>query len=105
MRDMELIRKHTADRGAHGTATKLGLPAGGGFRKYTEKKGVSRAGVGEVEHRVLPGGGGSGRGDQGAAGAEAPAAAAEDDQLRGLNEHIELKESPFYVNDRVREWE
>src|SRR4029077_3378032 len=63
-----------------------GGPGGGGgaeecIPEVHGEEGILCFGVGEVQHRALLDGGGSGWSDQGAAGAEAPAAAA-DDQLR-----------------------
>ena len=113
--EQEVYERYGIDPGsiqlieAHGTATKLGDPVEveglkNAFRKYTEKK--EYCALGSVKSNI-----GHCLAAAGVAGVIKVLLALGHRQLpptinfEGLNEHIELKESPFYVNDRLREWE
>ena len=113
--EQEVYERYGIDAGsiqlieAHGTGTKLGDPVEveglkNAFRKYTEKK--EYCALGSVKSNI-----GHCLAAAGVAGAIKVLLALGHKQLpptinfERLNEHIELKESPFYVNDRLREWE
>jgi len=113
--EQEVYERYGIDPGsiqlieAHGTATKLGDPVEveglkNAFRKYTEKK--EYCALGSVKSNI-----GHCLTAAGVAGVIKVLLALGHRQLpptinfEGLNEHIELKESAFYVNDRLREWE
>ncbi|MBZ5526229.1 MAG: SDR family NAD(P)-dependent oxidoreductase [Acidobacteriia bacterium] len=94
---------------AHGTGTKLGDPIEveglkKAFRKYTEAK--EYCALGSVKSNI-----GHCLTAAGVAGLIKLLLALKHKQLpptinfEQLNEHIELKGSPFYVNSRLREWE
>jgi len=93
---------------AHGTATKLGDPIEveglkNAFKKYTEKK--EYCALGSVKSNI-----GHCATAAGIAGAIKVILALRHKQLpptinfERLNEHIELKDSPFYINSRLQEW-
>ena len=113
--EQEVYERYGIDPGsiqlieAHGTATKLGDPVEveglkNAFRKYTEKK--EYCALGSVKSNI-----GHCLTAAGVAGVIKVLLALKHRQLpptinfERLNEHIELKESPFYVNERLREWE
>src|SRR5262249_16606607 len=94
---------------AHGTATKLGDPIEveglkNAFKKYTRKKGYCA--LGSVKSNI-----GHCLAAAGIAGALKLILALKSKQLpptinfERLNEHIDLAESPFYVNTRLQKWE
>ncbi|HEU5133667.1 MAG TPA: SDR family NAD(P)-dependent oxidoreductase [Steroidobacteraceae bacterium] len=93
---------------AHGTGTKLGDPIEveglkGSFAKYTQKKRFCALGSvkSDIGHCLAA---------AGIAGFIKLVLALRERQLpptinfERLNEHIELDDSPFYVNDRLQEW-
>jgi acyl transferase domain-containing protein/acyl carrier protein len=93
----------------HGTGTKLGDPIEveglkQAFKKYTEKK--EYCALGSVKSNI-----GHCLTAAGIAGVVKVLLALQHKQLpptinfEQLNEHIQLKDSPFYINDRLREWE
>jgi acyl transferase domain-containing protein/enoyl-CoA hydratase/carnithine racemase/acyl carrier protein len=94
---------------AHGTGTKLGDPIEveglrNAFKKYTQKKGYCA--LGSVKSNI-----GHCLTAAGIAGVIKLLQALKRKKLpptinfERLNEHIDLKESPFYVNTRLQEWE
>jgi acyl transferase domain-containing protein len=94
---------------AHGTGTKLGDPIEveglkNAFKKYTRKKGYCA--LGSVKSNI-----GHCLTAAGIAGALKLILALKRKQLpptinfERLNEHIDLTESPFYVNTQLQEWE
>ena len=94
---------------AHGTGTKLGDPIEveglkNAFKKYTQKK--EYCALGSVKSNI-----GHCLAAAGIAGALKLILALKHKQLpptinfERLNEHIDLTESPFYVNTRLQEWE
>jgi acyl transferase domain-containing protein/enoyl-CoA hydratase/carnithine racemase/acyl carrier protein len=94
---------------AHGTGTKLGDPIEveglrNAFKKYTQKKGYCA--LGSVKSNI-----GHCLTAAGIAGVIKLLQALKRKQLpptinfERLNEHIDLKESPFYVNTRLQDWE
>jgi len=94
---------------AHGTGTKLGDPIEveglkGAFGKYTQKAGFCA--LGSVKSNI-----GHCLAAAGIAGFIKTVLALEHRQLpptlhfERLNEHISLEGSPFYVNDRLQDWE
>ncbi|MCU1348876.1 MAG: hypothetical protein JWO56_1906, partial [Acidobacteria bacterium] len=93
---------------AHGTGTKLGDPIEveglrNAFRKYTQEKAYCA--LGSVKSNI-----GHCLAAAGIAGALKLILALKQRQLpptinfERLNEHIDLKESPFYVNGQLRDW-
>jgi polyketide synthase PksN len=110
----EVYEKYGIDPGeiqlveAHGTGTKLGDPIEveglkGAFGKYTQEVGYCALGSvkSNIGHCLMA---------AGVAGFIKVMKAMEHGQLpptieyERLNEHIELEGSPFYVNERLREW-
>jgi acyl transferase domain-containing protein/enoyl-CoA hydratase/carnithine racemase/acyl carrier protein/SAM-dependent methyltransferase/ribosomal protein S18 acetylase RimI-like enzyme len=94
---------------AHGTGTKLGDPIEveglkNAFKKYTQKKGYCA--LGSVKSNI-----GHCLAAAGIAGSLKLILALKRKQLpptinfERLNEHIDLTESPFYVNTQLQEWE
>jgi acyl transferase domain-containing protein len=94
---------------AHGTATKLGDPIEveglkNAFKKYTRKKGYCA--LGSVKSNI-----GHCLAAAGIAGVIKLVLALKHKRLpptinfERLNEHIDLADSPFYVNTRLQEWE
>src|SRR5262249_16823789 len=94
---------------AHGTGTKLGDPIEveglrNAFKKYTEKKGYCA--LGSVKSNI-----GHCLTAAGIAGVIKLLLALKSKQLpptinfERLNEHIDLTDSPFYVNTRLQEWD
>ena len=94
---------------AHGTATKLGDPIEvdglrQAFKKYTDKKEYCALGSvkSNIGHTLMA---------AGAAGVIKILLALQNRKLpptinfERLNEHIDLTDSPFYVNTRLQEWE
>ena len=113
--EQEVYEKYGIDPGniqlieAHGTGTKLGDPIEveglkKAFEKYTQKR--EYCALGSVKSNI-----GHCATAAGIAGFIKLMLALKRKQLpptinfEQLNEHIELQESPFYINDRLQEWE
>ena len=113
--EQEVYEKYGIDPGniqlieAHGTGTKLGDPIEveglkKAFEKYTQKR--EYCALGSVKSNI-----GHCATAAGIAGFIKLMLALKRKQLpptinfERLNEHIELQESPFYINDRLQEWE